>query len=319
MSAQPNPQMNLFSTVPSIDTMPEPEEAVLPGVHARALAAVESGNPGRLAYHDWSMRPGEDPFDVEVWYACNPALGIRISEDYVRAELAALGPAKFSVERLGLWPVDADLSWQVIPEAKWTAASDPAQGAQDPVALSVYTTPDRRTSVIAAAGARLDGDLSFGIWAHAPGTDWVPSQVVTAVRELKPCRLVMDKSGAGANLVVEVQQALKAAAAKWPTEHCVNIDIHPITAAEVGQAYGMVHDALTRTGDVPAWRLWHRDDKRMNDAMAGAKVRSLGREGTTWDTLGAPVVAPLRAATDAVWGFVTRTPELDIGSLVAWR
>jgi len=311
MSAQPNPQMNLFSTVPDPDTMPEPEDAVLPGVHKRALAAVASGDPGRLAYHDWSMRPGEDPTDIEIWYACNPALGIRIAEDYVRAELAALGPAKFSIERLGLWPADATESWQVITEPQWDATLDPTSAAQDPVSLAVYTTPDRRTTCIGAAGARADGDLSFGVYAHGPGTDWVPDTVVTAVRDLKPCRLVIDKAGAGANLVVEVAAAIKRAALEDPA---LEIEVETMTAGEVGQAYGMVHGALTRSGEVPAWRLWHRDDGQygplLRAAVAGAVTRSLGREGTTWDTLATSVdLSPIIAGTNAVWGFMTRPDD----------
>jgi hypothetical protein len=282
--------------------MPEPEDAVLPGVHKRALAAVASGNPGRLAYHDWSMRPGEDPTDVDIWYACNPALGIRISEDYVRAELAALGPAKFSIERLGLWPTDVAESWQVISEDQWNAAHDPTSAALDPVSLAVYVTPDRKTTCIAAAGVREDGDLSFGVYAHAAGTDWVPGTVVKAVGDLKPCRLVIDKAGAGANLVVEVAAALKAAN--------LTLEVTTMTSAEVGQAYGMVADALTRSENAPAWRLWHRGQPEMVAAVAGAVTRSLGREGTTWDTLATSAdLSPLIAGTNAVWGFVTRPVE----------
>jgi hypothetical protein len=305
MSAQPNPQMNLFSTVPDVDTMPEAEDAVLPGVHKRALEAAASGDPGRLAYHDWSMRPGEDPFDVDVWYECNPALGIRIAEDYVRAELAALGPAKFSIERLGLWPAeDGDNLWQVISEDRWQASLDPTSTALDPVSLAVYTTPDRRITCIGAAGAREDGDISFGVYAHDSGTEWVPSTVVAAVRDLKPCRLVIDKAGAGANLVVEVADALKAAN--------LQIEVTTMTGAEVGQAYGMVYDALTRSESAPAWRLWHRGQDKLTAAVASAVVRSLGREGTTWDTLKTTAdLSPLIAGTNAVWGFVTRPDDAE--------
>lgn len=309
MSAQPNPQLNQFSTVPDPDTMPSEEEAVLPGVHRRAVAAVESGNPGRLAYHDWSMRPGEDPTDVDVWYECNPALGIRIAEDYVRAELDALGPAKFSIERLGLWPDDGAAQWQVITEAQWIACHDSTSAAQDPVSLSVYVTPDRRTTCIGAAGRRMDGDLSFGVYVHESGTDWVPGTVVAAVADLKPCRLVMDKAGAGADLIVDVEKALRAAN--------LDMEITTMTATDVGQAYGMVHDALTRAEDAPRWRLWHRGQAPMTTAVAGAVTRSLGREGTTWDTLAAVAdLSPLIAGTNAVWGFVTR--DEPVVAMVRW-
>ena len=173
MSAQPNPQLNQFSTVPDPDTMPEPEEAVLPSVHARAVEAVRTGDPGTLAYHDWSLRPGEDPADPEIWYACNPALGIRISEDYVRAELAALGPQKFSTERLGLWPDTSGLGWAVIPQLDWLAAVDAESTAEDPVAFAVTVSVDRAWATIAAAGRRSDGLLHVTIVDRREGTGWV--------------------------------------------------------------------------------------------------------------------------------------------------
>lgn len=318
MSAQPNPQMNLFSTVPDIDTMPAAEDAVLPGVHQRALEAAESGDPGRLAYHDWSMRRGEDPFDVEVWYACNPALGIRIAEDYVRAELAALGPAKFSIERLGLWP-SAEKGWRVVTEDQWRAAANAGRTVGDPVSVAVDVTPDRKSSCIAVAGPCGDGDIAVEIVEHATGTSWVVPRVVGIVAKWKPCRLVVNAAGAAASMTREIEDALAEAE--------VGIEVTSPNARDENAAYGMVFDALTRPDaadregvdeDTPPWRLWHRDDPRLTAAVAAARTRKVGSEGTTWDWLESVDQSPLKAATHAVWGYVTRPLLPDVQPMVLW-
>jgi len=180
MSAQQNPQMNLFSTVPDADTAPVPEEAVLPMVHERAVAALESGRPGRLAYHDWSAPRGVDPTDPQWWYETNPALGIRIAEDYVAAEAAALGERKFGTERLGIWDDPKGLAWLVIPEVDWLAASDPDSAALDPVGFAVVLSTDRQWASICAAGAREDGLLHVTVVDRREGTGWV----IPRLREL---------------------------------------------------------------------------------------------------------------------------------------
>jgi len=308
----PNAQLCYFSSPPDDETGPMPDNAFLPSVRKRGKASK-----GRITYWEWSPSKGADPGDPLTHAEVNPSYGYLIppeafSDQYVIYE-GADRLDKFATEMLGAWPDNELAQWQVIREDQWEATLDPTSAAQDPVSLAVYTTPDRRTTCIGAAGKREDGDLSFGVYAHGPGTDWVPDTVVAAIRDLKPCRLVIDKAGAGANLVVEVAAAIKKAALKDPA---LEIEVETMTAGEVGQAYGMVHGALTRSGDVPAWRLWHRDDGQygplLRAAVAGAVIRSLGREGTTWDTLATSAdLSPIIAGTNAVWGFMTRPDDSE--------
>jgi len=293
LSARPNPQL-WYTSSPVLDA-----DTGLPltAMRRRGLA----GGAG-LAYFEWSVESGTDLDDRTAWALANPALGFRITEEAIARERASLTDEGFARERLCIWPPDAATQWQIITEDQWKAAHDAASAAKDPVSLAVYVTPDRRTTCIGAAGAREDGDLSFGVYAHHPGTDWVPGTVVQAVRDLNPCRLVIDKAGAGANLVVEVAAALREAE--------LDIEVTTMTSAEVGQAYGMVADALTRSESAPVWRLWHRGQPEMTAAVAGAVTRSLGREGTTWDTLATSAdLSPIIAGTNAVWGYVTRPDD----------
>ena len=67
----------------------------------------------RLAYFEWSL-DADSPdvveeataLDPKSWALTNPALGIRISPDYLEAEARELDSRGFAVERLGVgdWP-----------------------------------------------------------------------------------------------------------------------------------------------------------------------------------------------------------------------
>jgi hypothetical protein len=313
MSAQPNPQVNHFGTVPDPDTMPEPEEAVLPTLRERALAAVKSGKPGRLAYHDWSMLPGEDPADVDVWYDCNPALGIRISEDYVAAELPALGPAKFSTERLGLWPDPEGARWTVIPEADWTAAVDEESSAEDPVAFAVTLSTDRQWCTITAAGRRADGLFHVTVVDRRQGTGWVIPRLIELVEKWRPIAVVIDKGSPAGSLAAEAEEA--------------GVELTPITTRDVVAAAGAFFDGIAgRPATDPLTGedgrdprvIRHRGQVELTAAVAGAVKRPLS-SAWAWDQLAATAdITPLIGASNALWGYVTNAPK-DQPFFGAWR
>lgn len=308
MSAQPNPQLNQFSTVPDPDTMPEPEEAVLPAVHERALAAVKTGNSDGLVYHDWSIRPGEDPADPEVWYACNPALGIRIAEDYVRAEFAALGPAKFSTERLGRWPELGGDQWAVIPESDWRDAIDLESTAQDPVAFAVTVSVDRAWATICAAGERADGLFHVTVVDRRQGTGWVVERLKELWDKWDPCAVVIDKGSPAGSLAIDVEQA--------------GIDLTPIQTRDVVAAAGAFYDGIAGrpaldpvTGEMgrDPRVVRHRGQPELTEAVAGAVKRQLAT-AWAWDQMAAAVdISPLVGVSNALWGFRASDRSFNVG------
>lgn len=305
MSAQPNPQMNLFSTVPDVDTLPpEGEEAVLPDVHKRATAASESGNPDRLAYHDWSAPRESDPTSVDLWYECNPALGIRISEDYVRAELAALGERKFGTERLGIWE-DDDRSWHVMSRSDWFAASDPDSAAIDPVAFAVVLSTDREWPTICAAGAREDGLIHVTVVDRRRGVGWLIPRLEELWHKWNPCAVVIDKGSPAGSFALEAEQA--------------GIDLLPIQAREVAAAAGMFYDGIAGRpdpgGDDPRVIRWrpHESQEPLTAAVAGAIKRPLST-AFAWDQLAATVdISPLIGVSNALWGFRASSRTFNVG------
>ena len=322
MSAMPNPQVNLFSTVPDPETMPEGGEAVLPDIHARAQRAVETGAAGRLCYHDWSARrdeiprgePRKDPeierAFIDLAYLCNPALGIRISEDYVRSELAALGPAKFAVERLGVWPPERAQEWSVIPEGDWEDAKDLHSTPIDPVAFAVTVSTDRQWANIGVAGARLDKLLHVELMERRPGTAWVIERLLELVGRWKPCAVVIDAGGPAGSLIAPAEEA--------------GLELVKPTVRDVVAAAGAFYDGICGTRDGESGPdpkvIRHRGQVELTAAVAGAMKRPLGT-AWAWDQMASSVdITPLIAVSNALWGYATRPP--DPGStvpLVDWR
>jgi len=114
LSARPDPQVWYTSTAGN------PDSIQLGRVRKRGLA----GSDPSLAFLEWSADDGDDPGDRQVWAKANPGLGIRIAEDYIEREQAALGPDAFARERLsiGSYPSDGG-NWNVISAGAWDAAA----------------------------------------------------------------------------------------------------------------------------------------------------------------------------------------------------
>jgi phage terminase large subunit-like protein len=117
LSARPNPQVWYTSSA---------------GLAASDLlrSIRDRGRPGgepSLCYLEWCARTREDgTVNAENrvgWVEANPAMGIRISEEFVEKERRALPEREFTRERLGLWEESEEA--QPISPAEWQAACDP--------------------------------------------------------------------------------------------------------------------------------------------------------------------------------------------------
>ena len=175
---------------------------------ARVRERALNGEPDRLAYFEWSLgadTPDEvdemTALDPKVWAATNPALGIRITPDYLKAEARELDPRGFAVERLGVgdWPPTDGSAAQVIPLEKWDAlADDPAaDGARmlDPVVLAFDTTPDRSMTSVLACGARADSLPQIEVVDRRPGTGWVAERLAELVERHRVELVYVDAAG----------------------------------------------------------------------------------------------------------------------------
>jgi hypothetical protein len=318
LATLPNPAIGYFSSPPDDKTGPMPADAYLPSVRKRGLA----GDP-RMTYWEFSPAEGYDPADVEVRYGCNPSLGYLIQEEYLddqfRIFLSAGKLENYSTEHLGAWAPDQDERWSVISEDQWTAAEDAASAPLDPIVFSISMNYERSHTCIGLAGARADGDLHVEVppLDHRPGSGWVVARAKELNERWKPARWIV--AGAAASLIPELEEALA-------------VEVQKMTTADSAIAFGMLFDGLTRKpGELaadqaegeeprPVRRVWHRPSPTLATTMAGAKSRSSGAEGTTWESRDVSVdMSPVRAVTDALWGFLTLPPQVVSEAWVMYR
>lgn len=289
----PNPQITYTSTPPDDQTGPMPEDAMLPSVRRRG----QSGDP-RMAYYEWSPERGADDSDPDVWYQCNPALGIRIEEEFLadqhRAFTAAGAAGKFSTEHLGEWPAEADEQWQVIGEAEWTDAGDEMSKVEGGIALGIDMSPDRAWTSIAVFGRRADGLRHCQLAEYGAGTAWVVDWVKKAVTERDVCAVVVGANGPARSLIKDLQAA--------------RVDVLTPGTADVAGACGSFFDGIAGK-DLDGRDIRHRKQGQLTAAISSAAKRKTG-DAWLWERLTSAVdVSPAYAVALALYGFTVRPPD----------
>lgn len=95
--------------------------------------------------------------DVDLWYACNPAMGRRMSEATVRDEHDTMSRDGFARERLGWWPPEA-IALHPISANDWTACQMDSLPDGEPLAYAVKFSADGSVGSIAVC---LDSEPFF--------------------------------------------------------------------------------------------------------------------------------------------------------------
>jgi hypothetical protein len=303
VSAQPNPQV--WYTGSAVDQLEQEDAVAFARVRERALA----GDDDRLVYFEWSLdvdSPDEVPADVagsvDAWAATNPALGIRITPEYVKAERAELSPRAFAVERLGVgdWPVTDGSQQTVIDLEVWDKLEDAGSEIVGQVAFAFDVSVDRSAAAIGVAGRTLDGQVHVELVEHREGTKWLLPRLVELNQRHSP-RAVY---ASGAPVVGTLVDELRLAA----------VPVVPLNGTEYGQACASLVDAVNER-DVR-----HLGQPKVRAAIRGAATRDL--DGTqVWSRKSSSVdISPLVSVTLAHWGVATAPSgsyTLDVAGLLA--
>jgi hypothetical protein len=292
ISAQPDPQVWQMGS--AVDQFVMDEGIVFARTREQALAGED-----RIAYFEWSLdyaSPEDVPADVmqtlEAQAQTNPALGIRISPEYLAAELRTLPPRTAAVERfsVGDWP-RTDGASTIFDLDLWARLADSASTAES-VVFAFDVRPDRGRAVIAAVGRRGDGHLHLEIVDQREGTGWVVERLAELEQRHLPIGIVCDGVGPASSLVPELLQR--------------NVDVSVLDTSQIGQACGMFYDAVAEE------RIRHLGDDRLVSAIKGAVQRPLGdrwawsRRNSTSD------ISPLVACTLGVWKIITEEQAMPI-------
>lgn len=299
LSARPNPQL-WYTSTPPLD----------PGTGGQLMALRERGLAGadRLAYFEYSVE-GEldklDRIDLDdrgLWAEANPALGIRISEEFIERERSAMTREGFARERLCVFPPPLRSGSRAIPRELWESLATAQREVPEQLAIAVVVNKARTHSYIGYAGLMPDDRILVAL-AERPrrGTDGVVERLVQLKAERDPVAIAVDTRSEA--LLVEMQKA--GLSVPEDPDKPERGDLAVMTANQVAAAFGMFIDAAQQR------RLAHPDDAAVTAALLEAGTRSLAG-GTAWDDAGASVeIAPLRAVTAALWALESRAHLID--------
>lgn len=286
MSARPNPQTWYLSSAPHFESE---------FLHA-LLKRAESDDPGSFFLRAWESEADTRPDDAQAWRRVNPALGVRIDEDFVKNEMRTLcstpeGVAEFSRERLGIRE-GGDGEAGVVPFNRWLelAVVDPSVSS---VSFGLAVAPDGSWSSVGSAGRLPNGDLYVDSVKFEAGTKWVLEYVV-GLFEKKRLPIRVDPSDSAGAFVRPLREA--------------GVEVVEVDSRAYQQACGELLAA------VEGGKIRHLNQASLNKAVAAAGRRDVGKEGGwVWVRPGAVDVSPLKAATLALSGVeAKRAPKIHV-------
>ena len=226
--------------------------------------------------------------DEKLWKLANPALGRRISLEYVRRERRALPPEEFGRERLG-WFTDPSGGLVVSLEAWHDCTDEKSKPTGRPVFM-IDAAPGSRSAAIVAAMWRPDGLPHLEVVAHSPDTAWVAARCAE-LQKHRPLDWVIDPGGPAGALLADLLK--------------VGIEPRQMSTRDLGQACEAFSAAVAGKS------IRHLADPVLSRAISGAGRRDIGDGLWAWSRRKSQVdICPLVGATGAHWGLSVAPPPL---------
>lgn len=304
LSARKNPQVIYLSSTGTEDSV------VLLRARDRGLA-----HQPRIALLEWCADQKANLDDRDQCYKANPAMGIRLTEDYVyNVERGSMGDKEFARERFGLWhdnsiksPIDAEL-WASRCECGGEQHPEHAEKARSAIAsryvVAVDAAPDRSKATIAIAGFTADGRKQVEVLEDRPGLSWCVDYVdeLYKATQSQPPLAVCVQSGARAGSLIPEFEALE-------------IEVIPFGSSQIMGATGHFFDS------VEDGSLVHLGDPSLATGLAGGRKYNIGGKvsdateegeynGWGWSRADTTVdITGVCAITYALWGLNMKRAE----------
>lgn len=287
LSARRNPQV--WYTGSAVDQTVHDHGEAFSRVRRRGMA----GNDPSLAYFEWSVDGevdtlGDELDDPDAWRRANPAIGIRIAEDYIAKERRAMDTRTFAVERLGVgdWPADLETD-RLIDYRRWVELEDQRSEIVGPVCVAFDVTPARSAATITASGRNRDGLLHVETVEHRRGTGWVPARIVRLLERHQVVSVSCDAASPAAALIRSVENE--------------RIDVNRLNARDYAAACGAFFDLIDTRG------IRHLGTDELATAVKNAAARPLGDSWAWSRRLSGADISPLVAATIAAFEASAKT------------
>lgn len=264
--------------------------------------ATELGVHGKVAYFEWSAPDDADPSDPAVWWACSPALGHTISEDFIASEWERAqrkgqeGVDTFRRAYLNQWPEipvldDEELEF-VLPAEAWAAALAPGVGIDGTPSFALDVSQDRAWAAVGAAGrSTLDGSrVAVEVVASRQGTAWV----VDFAQDL------LERWGGELSVAKG-----SPAAALIPDLVAAGVPVDEVSAEDQTRDCGQLYDAVVEG------RIHRPDQPVLEVAVRGAAKQHVG-DAWRWSRRRSSVdISPLVAVTLAAGHHGLTAPPVD--------
>lgn len=263
----------------------------------KSIEEFANSHDTTMGLFEWSAPDDCDIHDRDGWAQANPSMGHEdengvayVTEDMIASKAALVGKGGddgvpehvFRTEILCQWVVasaDGPFPVEVVDEC---TDNESSFDESSPLVLAVDTSHDRSMSYLAVAGYRPDGVPMVEVIAQRAGTEWVPKTLAGGL-DFTPDAVVVQGRGAPASSLIEYIEQEGVEVTRCEGTNLTN---------SCSMFYDRVLNSTVRFTDQPALIL----------AMREAVKKELG-ETWVWNRAKSPVdVAPLCAATEALWG-----------------
>lgn len=269
-----------------------------PGTVFRRLRSGCLTAPGpHDAWHEWSVdaKAAADISldDRTLWYMTNPALGIRLSEDFTAEERRTLSDDGFARERLGWWsPEISETADRAIDPEVWDACRSEAPKPEGKTAYGVKFSPDGSEVALCGAVCPAEGPARIELLERQPtghGIRWLADWLCARYHSAS-CVVIDGRNG--------VDVLTDRLSGVWKYKGSV---VRPRAMDVIAATSLLVNELQERTVT------WHR----VNEALRESALSAVRRPVAGGWAFGGDNSSAIEAAALALWG--ARTSKRDPG------
>ena len=256
-------------------------------IFEEARRAALSGDSDDSLYIEFSADPKADPDDREQWRKANPSYPHRTKEKAMLRQRRKLTAESFKREALGIWDEMSNRK-VAFPAGKWEACAIDSPSDDWPIAaIGIDMNPDRTWVSVSFAFFSDDG-LHVELTETEAYTEGGSEELLKWIKKTARRRIPV---------VIDSYSPARVFEAPLKQEKCF---VRVLSGNEFPQACMGLHDAV-KEGVVT-----HFDQQELNDSVAGATKRPVGKAGAwafTRDDLDVDLT-PLMSAVCAHFGAV---------------
>lgn len=269
-----------------------PPSLVSPGTvfrKRRTGAVNESDN--KILWHEWSVEDIGDVSDRDRWYETNPALGIRLDEDFTEEEYHTLTEDGFARERLGWWD-NREGGNAVFTKDQWRRCEvekAPESSAKEKIAYGVKFSVDGRHVALSVA-VKPTNEKSFIECVEYLPTDGGISWLVDWLCERKQKCAVC---------VIDGKSYTSALERKLLDSGFPRRGLYISSPKDVCSAATMFYNAVDEK------EISHSGQPALNESALSAQKRIIGKDGGWGFGSGTFDCSLIESASLAYWGVMT--------------